>query len=334
MEQRRLRAAALFADGMSADEVAVALGVNRSAVFVWRKRWLAEGEAALAAKPHPGAVSALSRADLQTLRDRIVDGDPRDFGYAEALWTREIIAEVVEQLCGQRFTPQWIGRLMRRLGLSPQRPRYRASEQDPVVVARWREQTYPAIRAEAAQVGATIYFGDEASISSHFHAGTTWGEIGKTPVVTATAKRDRANMVSAIEQHGRIHFEVSTGTFDAESFIGFCRKLLADDGGTVFLIVDNSSVHKAAVVKQYVAGTKGRLRLFFLPPYSPQLNPDEWVWKNVKVDQIGRTASRRPDQMSIVAREALEWLQQMPEIVRGFFHDPHLDYLHRPLKTV
>lgn len=334
MEQRRLRAAGMFAEGVSADEIAVALGVNRSAVFAWRKRWLERGEAALAAKAHPGVAPALSQADLEELRRRIVDGDPRDHGYAEALWTREIVAEVVEELYGVRFTPQWIGRLMRRMDLSPQRPRYRATEQDPAAVQRWREETYLAIKAEADQVGATIYFGDEASISSRFHAGTTWGEKGKTPVVEATAYRDRASMISAIEQRGRIHFEVVTGTVDAECFIGFCRKLLADDAGTVFLILDNSPVHKAADVQQYVAGTGSRLKLFFLPPYSPELNPDEWVWKNVKIDQIGRTASRTRDEMSIVAREALEWLQHTPSVVRGFFRDPHLSYLNDPLATV
>ena len=307
--------------------MAATLGLNRSTVYAWKRAFDRGGEAVLAAKPHPGRIARLSQAQMDELFFLIKGHDPRDYGFAEHLWTRDIVAELMEEVFGVRFTPQWTGEIMRRLGLSPQRPRYRASEQDLAAVAAWRAQVYPAIRDEAAQVGATIYFGDESGVSADHHAGTTWAPVGETPVVAATASKSRVNMVSAVEQRGRLHFQITEGSLNTTSFIEFCRLLLADDGGTVFLIVDNSRVHHAKAVSEYVDTAGGKLRLFFLPTYAPELNPDEWVWKNVKYDDVGRTAPRDPRQRFQQVHDALAWLQARPEIVCSFFRDPHLAYL-------
>ncbi|WP_228554626.1 MULTISPECIES: transposase [Catenulispora] len=141
-------------------------------------------------------------------------------------------------------------------------------------------------------------------------------------------RRDPVTMISAIEQRGRIHFNCFTGTFDKTTFIEFCEQLLADDGGTVFLIVDGAPSHRAKDVKTFVENAHGRLRLFFLPGYSPTLNPDEWVWNSVKAARAGRRAVQAPGQLYAIAVEALQRLAATPEIVRGFFRDPDLAYLN------
>lgn len=140
------------------------------------------------------------------LFDVIKGCDPRDYGFVEHLWARDLVADLVATVFGVRFTPQWMGTVLRRLGLTLQRPADRASEQDLAAVAAWRQQVYPALRRQAAQEGATVYFGDEAGVAAHHHAGTTWAPAGHTPVVAATASRARVNMVSAVEQRGRLHF--------------------------------------------------------------------------------------------------------------------------------
>jgi transposase len=327
LEQMRIRGVRQIRLGVHPEDVAAALGLDRSTVYAWKAAYERGGEAALAAKPHPGKPSRLTQTQLDELFALITEHDPRDYGSTEHLWTRDLVADLMAEVFDVRFSAQWTGRILRRLGLSPQRPKYRASEQDPGAVTAWREQVYPAIRAEAAQVGATIYFGDEAGVSVDHHAGTTWAPVGQTPVAQATAQKSRVNMVSAIEQRGRIHFEVSEGSFNSDSFIGFCRKLLADDGGKVFLIVDNSRIHHAKAVFDYVGTTGGQLKLFFLPTYAPELNPDEWVWKHVKHDNVGKRALRDPKHHFHRVYDALAWLRGTPEMVRAFFRDPHLAYL-------
>ena len=160
-----------------------------------------------------------------------------------------------------------------------------------------------------------------------YHAGTTWAPIGQTPVVVGSAVRHAVKMVSAIGQRGELSFQVHEGSMNAERFLEFLQAILHDFDTPVFLVVDGSSVHKAAIVKEYVASTNGRLELFFLPPYSPELNPDEWVNKNVKHDRIARAVPFTRDDLMTIAIDALERLKKYPGIVRGFFGDPKLRYI-------
>lgn len=328
LEQLRLRAAEEFAKGTPVAQICAIVGMKPAAVFNWKRAWKAGGAAALAAKPVPGRPGSLSENQLAELAGLIRNHTPADHGFAEALWTKALVAALIEQHFGFAFQPDWAGKLLRRLGFTPQRPKYRASEQDPVKVAAWRTEVYPGIRTEAAQVGATIYFADEAHLRTDYHAGTTWAPAGMTPVIEALGKRDPISMISAIEQRGRIHFTCFTGTCDAARFIEFCKALLADDGGKVFLILDGAPIHRSQEVKQFAEASPGRLKLFFLPGYSPTLNPDEWVWSNVKAARAGRRAAQAKGDLRTFAEQALQRLAAAPEIVRAFFHDPDLAYLN------
>src|SRR5512146_3561565 len=193
LEQMRIRAVRRMKAGVHPEEVAAALGLNRSTVYAWKLAFDRGGEAALVAKLHPGRRPQLSPAQRDTLFDLINGHDPWDYGFAAHLWTRHLVADLVAKVFGVRFTPQWTGTLLRRLGLTPQRPTYRASEADPAAVATWRTQVYSAIQAEAAQTGATVYFGDVLGVAAGHHAGTTWAPAGQTPVVAATASRAQVN---------------------------------------------------------------------------------------------------------------------------------------------
>jgi hypothetical protein len=186
---------------------------------------------------------------------------------------------MVRELIGREFAVRLsevsVGRLLRKLGLSPQRPLYRASQQNPEAVARWKAETYPAICAEAARVGATVSFVDEAGVRSDDHAGTTWAPVGQTPVVATTGDRFGINLISAVTAKGKLRFAADDGSLNGPVFIDFCRRLLHDTPGLVLLVLDGHLVHRSKAVKQFAASTNGRLRLFFLPGYAPELNPDE-----------------------------------------------------------
>ena len=218
-------------------------------------------------------------------------------------------------------------RLLRKLGLSPQRPLYRAYQQNPEAVARWKAETYPQLRREAAQVGATTYFADEAGVRSDYHAGTTWAPVGRTPVVATTGDRFGVNLISAVTAKGKLRFAAYDGNLNGPVFIDFCRRLLQDAPGPVFLVLDGHPVHRSKAVKAFAASTDGRLRLCFLPGYAPELNPDEWVWKHVKHDRIGRAGVTSPDDLKAKALAALHRLQRLPHLIQGFFRDPSLHYI-------
>lgn len=185
----------------------------------------------------------------------------------------------------------------------------------------------PQIRAQAISQGASIYFADEAGVRTDHHAGTTWAPVGDTPIVRGTGKRLSVNMISTVNTQGKLHFSFVEGRLDSAAFIDYLKKLLHDVPGKIFLIVDGHSAHRSAATRKFVKSTKGRLKLFFLLPYSPQLNPDEWVWKNIKNDRVGRTIVRSVEELQDGIEKAVARLQHTPELIRAFFRDRDLLYI-------
>lgn len=325
--EERLSACAALESGISADTVARVMSVSRSSVFSWWNTYRLQGPEALMTKPTPGARPQLDEGQMARLRGIIIGKNPQQLDFGPALWTREIVRELIMRLFGIELSLVTVGNVLARLGMSPQRPIYRAYEQDPEKVAEWKEKTFPAIQARAKKEGAAIFFADESSVRTDFHAGTTWAPVGRTPVLAGTGKRRSISMVSAVSPRGELHFDIQERGVTADDFLGFCKKLVADTGRPVFLILDNSQVHRAIILKEYAAQSNGMLTLFFLPPYSPELNPDEWVWKNVKHDNLGRAAAKSTGDLAEFARIALNRLKAAPQIVQAFFRDPALTYI-------
>jgi transposase len=310
-----------------ADAIMAALGLGRLTFFKWKALY-SSGDLDLEVGANRTGNPQLTEAQVRQLWSWIVGRDPRQFQFDFALWTRKIVGQLIRDRFGVEMTPQSVGKLLRRLGFSPQRPLYRAYQQNPEAVAAWREVEFPAIRAQAKQEeGAELYFADESWVRTDHHAGTTWTPVGRTPIVQATGERDSVNMISAITPRGVLTFETYRGSVTSAVFIEFLEKLLDDASTPVYVIVDNASQHTANAVTEYVATTKGRLKIFFLPAYSPELNPDEWVWQNIKNHQIGRKAVQRKSDFFELVTRALERLQSLPEVIIGFFRDPSLAYI-------
>jgi transposase len=327
LEQLRIRAVGQVEQGAHPDEVAAGLGMTRAAVYSWLAKYREGGLEALKARPVPGRPPKLSGPQLARLYGLVVGNDPRQLRFAFALWTRAMVRELIGREFGVALSEVSVGRLLRKLGLSPQRPLYRAYQQNPQAVARWKAEEYPAIRELAAQVGARIYFADEAGVRSDYHAGTTWAPVGQTPVVATTGDRFGVNLISAVTAKGKLRFAAYEGSLNGPVFIDFCRRLLHDAPGPVFLVLDGHPVHRSKAVKQFADATGGQLRLWFLPGYSPELNPDEWVWKNIKHDRIGRAGVTSPEDLKAKALAALHRLQRLPHLIQGFFRDPNLRYI-------
>jgi transposase len=324
--EERLRAVQFLKNGNNGETVAEMFQVSRAMLFRWQQKYDQGGPAALGTKKTKGPASRLSPTQISQLYAIITGCDPRQMQFDFGLWTRRIIRDLIRQQFGVKLSEVQVGRVLKKMGLSPQRPLYRAYQQNPELVDEWKRIIYPKIRKLAAGQGASIFFEDEASVRTDHHAGTTWGPVGQTPVVVTTGQRKSVNMVSAITPRGEMRFRVQEGTMNAGRFIEFLKALLDSVEGKIFLIVDGHPTHKANKVKEFTAAEE-RLELFFLPAYSPQLNPDEWVWKNVKNDRIGRGVIMNAADLKAKAIGALRRLQKLPALVRGFFRDPSLAYI-------
>ena len=178
---------------------------------------------------------------------------------------------------------------------------------------------------QAKQEGARIYFADESGMRSDYHSGTTWAPVGETPVVAATGRRFSLNMISAVSPQGEFRFMLNEGTVTADVFVEFLRRLLVGMDKPVFLVVDGHPVHKSKTVREFVEMQNGRLKLFFLPPYSPHLNPDEVVWAHVK-REVSRKLVQSKEEMKQFALSALHRIQKLPNLVRSFFQQPECQY--------
>lgn len=325
--EERVSACEALESGISADIVVQVMGVSRSSVFSWWNTYRLQGPEALATKPAPGRAPQLDDDQMARLRGVIIGQNPQQLDFGPALWTREIVGELIDRLFGVKFSLVHVGTILAKLGLSPQRPLYRAYERDPKKVAEWKEKTFPQIQAQAKKEGAAIFFADEASVRTVYHAGTTWAPVGQTPVVTGTGKTRSISMVSAVSPRGELLFDVQQAGIKKEEFLEFCKKLIAEAGRPVYLIVDNSQVHRSKILKEFIQQSDGMLTVFFLPPYSPDLNADEWVWKNVKHDNLGRAVAKSQGELAQFAIAALGRLKALPEKIQAFFGDPALRYI-------
>lgn len=313
--------------GMHPDDVADLYDVGRSTVYNWRKEYEENGPAALVVKMAPGRAPRLTDQQRARLRKLVIGRDPRQLQFDFAMWTRQMIRDLISREFGVDYTLQAVGNILRGMGLSPQKPLVRAYQQNSDLVRRWKEEEYPVIREAAKAAGGSIFFCDEAGIRTDYHSGTTWAPVGQTPIVRGTGERKSINMISAISPQGKFHFSFLSGNLNSTLFIDYAQKLMHDIPGPIFLIVDGYPSHKSKETLNFVKSTEGKLNLFFLPPYSPELNPDEWVWKSIKHDRVGKMASRSVVEMRGGIEKAVERLHSAKELVLSFFRDPDLAYI-------
>src|SRR4249920_1642581 len=238
-----------------------------------------------------------------------------------------MVAVLIERKYGIRLARNSVGRLLAQLGITPQRPLYRAIERDETLVTKWLKTEYPKIRTMAKAQGADIYFGDAAHIRSDHHAGRSWGKKGETPVVEATGARHGMSLISAITSRGQMRFMIKEkGGVNAAVFIEFLKRMITGATRAIFLIVDRGPAHIAKKTKAFVGSLNGRLRLFYLPPYSPDRNPDELVWKHLKADTVGRMAITDKADFHTKVRAFMRKETTNTEKIRSFYQKPSLKY--------
>jgi len=294
MEEIRIRAVhAVRDDGKSPEEVIETYGMNRRDIYRWLNAYDAGGDEALKARKAPGKKPKLSENQRRRVAHIMRKKTPLNMGYPTKLWTRSIVKEIIFKQFGITLSIRAVGDLLESIGLSFQKPLQRAYQRDPKTIARWKEVEYPAIKEQARRENAVIYFADESTVRACDKYGNTWGTRGKRPAVPHNSAHLSVSAISAVGPHGRFRFMTVQGTVNGAIFKKFLMRLMHESQETVFLIVDNCRIHKSKPVTEYLTRLKGKLKIFYLPPYAPELNPDELIWSGLK-SSLGHSISGWP----------------------------------------
>ena len=259
---------------------------------------------------------------------RWVNGrDPRQYGLDFGLWTRAVVAQLIEKKFGKRLGLTAVGELLAKLGLTPQKPLQRAYQRDPQAIEKWQRETYPAIARQAKKDGGEVFFWDESGFRADTVHGKTWGVRGHTPVVQRPGQRQSISAASAVNAKGAFWFCTYEGGLNAELFVELLQKMMHRRKKPVHLVLDSLPAHKKACVREYANSTNGRLTLHFLPGYAPDLNPDELVWSHVKRTGTARRPLQKGEKLRDKIEEQLAKIQQLPRLVRSFFNAPSVAYI-------
>ena len=317
---RRVRAAERPSD------VIRSYGLCRTTIYKWLRTAERGGEKALRARKHPGRKPLLSPKQKLQVRRWINGKDPRQYGFDFGLWTRRIVAALIEERFGVRLGVTAVGRLLAELDITPQKPLRRAYERDPVAIERWKREEFPRLHARAKRVGAKLFFLDEAGVRSDQVLGRTWGLRGQTPEIPTSGRRQSVSAISAVNARGAFWYAIYTERLNATRFIEQLRAFLRGRKGRVFLVLDRHPAHIAKAVARYVQSLRGRLELHFLPGYAPELNPDEFVWNHLKRQGVSKQPLRRDESLRSRVDADLAAIRSKPALVRSFFRAPSVGY--------
>lgn len=329
LEAIRLMAIERVREGERASEVIAAYGFNRTTIYKWIKAAFRPGVGvkALRSTKATGRPRSLTAAQEQRVFRWINGRDPRQYGLDFGLWTRSVVAELIEKKFEVHLGVTAVGELLARLGLTPQKPLQRAYQRDPQAIEKWQRETYPAIARKAKRQGAEVLFWDESGFRADTVHGKTWGVRGQTPVVERPGQRQSVSAASAVTAQGAFWFCMYEGALNGELFVELLKKMMHRRRKPVHLVLDSLPAHKRAIVGEYVASTEGRLTLHFLPGYAPDLNPDELVWSHVKRTGAARRPLQKGEKLRAKIEDQLLRIQKLPSLIRSFFKAPSVAYI-------
>lgn len=326
-EKLRIQAIKMVKNGRTHLEVSNFLGIKRQVVSKWWALYKVAGISGLKMKSRANVTdkSKVNIDQARAVRKIILEKTPDQLNFGFMLWTREAVRLTLKKIYQIDIGLSAVGRLLKRMGLSPQKPMKKAYEQSSSKVRAWLKEEYPKIHSRAKRKGAEIHWGDEMGIRSDDQIGRTYGKIGKTPVVKVSGKRFRTNMISTITNRGKLRFMVFNQRFTTAVFIDFLKRLVKGSKQMIFLILDGHPVHKSKAVKKWFEENKNLIEIYLLPAYSPELNPDEYLNQDIK--QYSR--KRRPENQDELVENLRSYLksnQKKPDKIKNFFKADKVKY--------
>ena len=317
--------------GKGNKEVAELLGLSVQTTSRWWQWHLRDGNAMLAVpkrgRKH-GEKRHLSAEQEKQIQKTIVDHYPDQLKLPFALWDRQAVRQLIKLQFGFEMPIRTVGEYLSRWGYTPQKPIRKAYEQRPVEVARWMDESYPAIHAKAKDENAEIYWGDETGISTQGNLVRGYAPAGKTPELRLNARKEQVSMISAVNNRGKLRFMLYDDAMNSQRLIEFMKRLLKDAGRKVILILDNLRVHHSKPVKAWLDENKEKIEVFYLPAYSPELNPDEYLNNDLKSAVHGNKGgvARNKETIRKKTISHLRHLQKSPGKVAKLFNHPKVRY--------
>jgi transposase len=324
--ERRVQVIRLREAGYRYDDIAAQTGLSRTGVFDICKRYFAGGAEKLRDRiggRRTGEGRLLSGQQEKEVCKLICDKTPDQLKMPYALWTRGAVAQLIEHRFGIRVQVRTMGKYLARWGFSPQKPLRRAYEQSPAAVKKWLEEQYPVIAARAKFEGAEVHWGDETGLRSDDVRGRSYAPKGETPVIRIHNKREGLSIISTVTNKGEMRWKMFDGAINADILIDFMGRLIKGAAKKIFLILDNLRVHHSQPVKQWLTKHTDQIEVFYLPSYSPELNPDEMANADIKQAVTTQAPARTKLQLVKATTRHLRSVQKTPERVRKYFeHGP------------
>jgi len=325
LEEKRRQAHRLRERGMTRAEIGQIVGVHADTVGRWLKLSPKQLEVNRGGRK-TGDGRHLDADQEKYIRRLITDKLPDQLKLDYVLWTRKAVMELIGQETGLVMPIRTVGEYLKRWGFTPQKPMKRAYEQNPKAVQRWLDEEYPEIRVRAKVEDAEIYWGDETGLRNDSQHERGYAPKGKTPVVRLNANRASANLISAVTNQGKVRFRVFEGSMNADVLIDFCQRLIRSAGRKVFLVLDNLRVHHAKVFKAWLAKHVDEIEVFYLPSYSPELNPDEYLNCDLKAGVHSGKPARSKAQLKKKVVSHMRMLQKKPNRVAKYFEHERIRY--------
>ena len=325
----RKRAIALVKQGMKNKEVAAIFGVSGNSITTWLKKFKSQGTQGLVGAKR-GAKSEnkklLSSSQEKQIQNWITDKMPDQLKLPFALWTRKAVKELIERELNIVIAITTTGDYLRSWGFSPQKPKKKAYEQNSKAVKKWLAEDYPQIKKRAKSENAEIHWVDETGVRNNSQHGRSYAPIGKTPVRLSMGKRLSTNMISSVTNQGKVAFMIYSGTMNADRFLKFLRQLIKSRDRKVYLILDNLRVHHSKIVKNWVEKNKRSIELYYLPSYSPEKNPDEYLNCDLKEGLSQKPAPRTQKKLVSHVEEHMSMLQNNQQRVKKYFKHKDINY--------
>jgi len=328
--ERRRQVIRAHKRGRTRAQIAAEVGLSHTAVTKVIARYEREGAAGLAPRKRgrrSGEDRALTAEQEDAVRRIICDKRPEQLKMEFALWSRAAVMQLIEQECGVKLHVRSVGKYLARWGFTPQKPIKKAYEQRPEAVQAWLDEQYPEIEKRAKAERAEIHWGDETALVNTDVRGRSYAPAGKTPVTYAVGgTRQKLSMIATVTNQGKTRWMIIDESFNSDKLIEFLEALIKDAGKKVFLILDNLRVHHSKPVKAWVEERKDKIELFYLPSYSPELNPEERLNADLKHSIGSKVPARTKAKLKTAATEHMTRLEQNPDRVRSYFQDPHVKY--------
>ena len=322
----RKRAIQLLKGKKKKKEVAVLLGVSVNTITHWCKK----SKSGSLQEKKKGVSSEdkkyLSNEQEKEIQRKIIDVMPSQYKLDFALWTRKAVQELILQEFAIKIAVTTTGDYLRKWGFTPQKPKKKAYEQQPAQVQKWLHEQYPAIKELAKKEEAEIHWGDETGVRNSCQHGRSYAPKGKTPVKLSMAKRFSVNMISTVTNQGKVQFMIYSDTMNSDRLIEFMKQLIKGSDKKIYLILDNLRVHHSKLVKEWVEENKEKIALFFLPSYSPEKNPDEYLNCDLKQGMSAKPAPKNVAKLKENVKLHMEMLSENPERLRKYFNHHDIKY--------